>query len=88
MKPKKIMVLGMGLDEWNFASCTAHFGVGDDFATLYDIESKIKGRGHATTLLREAKTYYEAQNKKVGGTVALNPVMKKIYKILGYREYA
>lgn len=87
MNPKEVNILGMDLHEWHYASCTAHFGVGPDWATLYDIESKIQGRGHATTLLREAKKYYEAQKKEVGGTVALNAKMSRIYKKLGIKEY-
>ena len=87
MNPKKVNVLGMELDEWEFASCVAHFGVGSDWATLFDITSLIEGRGHATTLLREAKAYYEAQKKKVGGTVALNPIMRKIYQELKIHEF-
>jgi hypothetical protein len=87
MNPKKVNILGMELDEWEFASCIAHFGVGPDWATLFDIRSLIEGRGHATTLLREAKAYYEAQNKKVGGSVALNSKMRYIYQNLEIEEY-
>ena len=87
MNPKKVNILGMDLDEWRFASCTAHFGVGDAWATLYDIESLIKCRGHATSLLREAKAYYEKQGKKFGGSVALNSQMRKIYRNLKIQEY-
>ncbi len=88
MNPKKVNILGMELDEINFASCTAHFGIGADWATLYHIESQEEGKGHATTLLREAKEYYEGQGKKFGGTVALNPIMRKIYRNLKIKEYA
>ncbi len=87
MNPKKVKILRMELDEFSFASCIAHFGVGSDWATLFDITSKIEGRGHATTLLREAKAFYETQGKKFGGTVALNPRMKRIYKRLQIDEY-
>ena len=87
MNPKKVNVLGMSLDEWKFDSCTAHFGVGDDWATLYDITSSIEGRGHATALLRETKAYYEGQGKKFGGSVALNSRMRKIYRRLKIHEF-
>lgn len=88
IKPYKIVnILGMPLHEWNFASCTAHFGVGDGFATLYDIESKIRRRGHATMLLREAKSYYEGQGKIFGGSVALNQIMRYLYEKLKIKEY-
>jgi hypothetical protein len=87
MKPQKVNILGMELDEWKLDSSVAHFGVGSDWATLYDIQSSIKEKGHATMLLKEAKSYYQSQNKKVGGSVALNPIMRKIYKKLNIKEY-
>lgn len=87
MNPKKVNILGIDLDEWRLNSCVAQFGVGPTWATLYFIESSIEGRGHATALLREAKAYYEAQKKNVGGSVALNARMRKIYRKLGIKEY-
>ena len=87
INPKKVNILGMELEKWEFASCLAHFGVGNSWATLYDIASKIRRRGHATILLREAKKYYEARGKVVGGTVALNRTMRRIYKKLKIKEY-
>jgi hypothetical protein len=85
IKPKKVIVLGMELDEWQYKSCIAHFGVEDNFATLYDIESEEKGKGHATKLLQMAKKYYKG--KKFGGTVALNFIMAHIYRKLKIKEY-
>jgi len=87
MNLKKVNILGMELDEIKFVSCTAHFGIGPDWATLYDIESQDEGMGHATALLREAKTYYEEQGKRFGGSVALNNRMRKIYRNLKIHEY-
>ena len=87
MIPTKVNILGMELDEWKIDSCIAHFGVGNDWATLYDIQSDNQGKGHATTLLAEAKSFYQKAGRKIGGTVALNPRMRKIYKKLGYVEY-
>ena len=87
MNPKVVNILGMWLNEWRIDSCIAHFGVGKDWATLFYIESSIEGRGHASTLLAEAKNYYESKNKKVGGSVALNPKMKHLYKKLKIKEY-
>jgi hypothetical protein len=84
---KKVNILGMELDEWKFESCTAHFGTGEDWATLYDIRSEKEGKGHATELLKRAKSYYEKQGKKFGGDVALNNRMKSIYKKLNIKEY-
>ena len=82
------IVLGMPLDRWECGSCVAHFGTGDDWATLYDIESSEKGKGDASNLLLAAKRHYEGEGKKVGGTVALNPTMKHLYDKLGFLEYA
>lgn len=39
MKQEAVTQLGMPLIRWTHESCTAHFAVGDDWATLYDIES-------------------------------------------------
>ncbi len=76
------------LMQWKYKSCTANFGVGDTWATLYDIRSLEEGKGHATYLLTEAKKHYEAQGKAFGGTVALNDGVSRIYKKLGIKEYA
>lgn len=84
---KGVDVLGMPLDEWIFKSCKAHFATGKDWATLYAIKSSEPGHGHATQLLTEAKEHYGQQGKKVGGTVALTPVMKHLYKKLSIPEY-
>lgn len=83
-----IEVLGMPLQRWTHESCTADFAVGDDGATLYNIESAVEGKGHATALLAAAKELYEGEgNKRFGGTVALTDRMAAIYKRLGIQEY-
>jgi hypothetical protein len=87
MIKRKITKLGMRLHEWQHESCTAEFGVGKNWATLYYIESKSEGRGHATQLLTVAKEYYEGKGKTFGGSVALNERMRSIYKKLGITEY-
>lgn len=87
MKIEPVEVLGMKLQRWTHSSCTADFGVGDDFATLYYIESKEEGKGHATELLIAAKKHYEANGYNFGGSVALNERMRSIYKRLGIKEY-
>lgn len=90
LQMRKVKVLGMELERWTYngyKGCVADFGVGEDFATLYTIESKIKCKGYATLVLIETKKYYEDQGKKFGGTVALNDVMKHIYKKLNIEEY-
>jgi hypothetical protein len=87
VKHKKVNILGMDLIGWEHKSCVAYFAVGKDWATLYDIESKIEGKGHATELLIEAKKYYEKLGKTVGGSVALNMRMRSLYKKVKYKEY-
>jgi hypothetical protein len=77
----------MELDEWKYASCIAHFGTANDWATLYDIESSKLSHGHATRLLLKAKQYYEQHGKIVGGSVALNDRMSNLYKKVGIPEY-
>lgn len=87
MKHEMKNIMGMELEEWVNKSCVAHFGVGDGWATLYEINSKEESKGHATELLLEAKKYYEGQGKKFGGSVALNERMRKIYQRLKIEEY-
>ncbi len=89
MTLEKVNVLGIELDEWQHESCLAHFATGTDLATLYDIETPEADRrqGLATALLTEARNYYELHGKNVGGTVALNDGMRRIYKRLGIKEY-
>lgn len=77
----------MELERWTHKSCTAEFGVGDDWATCYGIRSREKGKGHATELLTEAKKFYEGLGKKFGGTVALNEAMRRVYQKVGVTEY-
>jgi len=86
MTPTKVNILGMELEEWKHKSCEARFGVGDDWATLYDIESQEPGKGHATELLRMAKAFYERHGKTVRGSVALNGRMKRLYQRVAIPE--
>ncbi len=86
MNVKTVNILGMELEEIKHKSCTAHFGVDKDFATLYDIKSKEQGKGHASELLKNAKEYYEKQGLRFGGSVALNSRIKAIYKKLNIKE--
>jgi len=87
MKKKIVNVLGMELERWKHKSCVAFFGIGEDWATLYKIESEKKNSGHATELLIGAKKHYEGLGKKFGGSVALSPAMKYLYKKLNIPEY-
>ena len=78
----------MPLIEWRHKSCVAYIAEFPEAATIYKIESKEEGKGHATGLLIEAKKYYEGQGKDFGGTIALNARMRKIYQELGIKEYS
>ena len=85
--PQKVSALGMELDGWQYKSCKAEVGVGKDWATIYFIESKQEGKGHATKLLLAMKSYYESEGKRFGGSVALNDRMARLYKKCKIREY-
>jgi hypothetical protein len=87
VKPRKVEMLGMPLDEWVYESCSAHCAVGECWATLYDIQSQQEGKGHATKLLLAMKSYYEGKGLMFGGSIALNERMKHIYQKCGVKEY-
>ena len=87
MIPVKIIEKGMPLERWIYKSCEAKFGVENNWATLYVIESKEKRKGHAEILLMAAKKYYEKQGKDFGGSVALNQPMRNLYRKLKIVEY-
>ena len=84
---KIVNILGMEFEQWTYKSCIANFGIGDNWATLYDIQSNEPGKGHATKLLIKAKKYYENLGKRFGGSVALNKRMKHLYQKLDIHEY-
>lgn len=88
MNPEKINRMGMSLDEWTHKSCVATIGVGEDWATVYSIDSSERRKGHGTELLIEMKKYYESQGKKFASSIALNDGMRRILKKLNIHEYA
>ncbi len=87
MKMTKINSLGMELEQWELNSCTAQMGIGKDFATIFFIESKEQGKGHATELLTNLKEHYESLGKDFGSSVALSKGMKHLLKKLNITEY-
>lgn len=87
MKPEKINHMGMILDKWQNKSCLAHIGAGEDWATIYSIESGEKGKGHGTELLCEMKRHYETEGKEFASSVALSGEMKRLLKKLNIKEY-
>lgn len=72
---------------WEYKSCEAEMGIGEDWATVYLIESKEQGKGHATKLLLAMKKYYEDRGLIFGGSVALNDRMKRLYQKCQIHEY-
>ncbi len=82
-----ITIMGMEQQQWKHKSCTAHFGVGDDWATLNFIESEVPGRGDASVLLSGAKAYYEGLGKRFASSVALNTRMIDILVRLQIKEH-
>jgi RimJ/RimL family protein N-acetyltransferase len=87
MKPCKVEILGMSLEEWKYESCVAHCATGKDWATLYDIESSQEGKGHATKVLLAMREYYQGEGLKFGGSIALNQRMRRLYQRCGITEY-
>ncbi len=85
-EPKRVNVLGMELDEWWYLSCSAHVATGENWATIYDIQSQQEGQGHAAELLLIMKSYYEGQAFIFDGSIALNKRMAWLYKKCGIRE--
>lgn len=87
MKREIVNQMGMEFEQWTHKSCTAAFGIGDDWATLFIIESENPGKGEATELLTEVQELYKKEGKTVYGSVALNPAMVRIYNKLNIKEY-
>ena len=77
----------MEVDLWTHKSCSSTVGEGSDWATIYSIESKEKGKGHGTELLIGMKKYYEAQGKSFGSSVALSQAMSHLLKKLNIKEF-
>lgn len=69
--------------------CVACLGKGEDWLTLYQIETDVDYRkqGKATALLEEVKFQADAHGLKFGSTVALNDEMKRLLKKLEIEEY-
>lgn len=77
----------MTLDQCDFESCVALIGVDETWATIYSIDSKEPGKGHATELLARMKAHYEGQGKTFGSSVALNKRMSYLLQKLNIPEY-
>ena len=90
MEITKDLSMGFVCDKWKHKSCTAIIAFGDEWATIYSINSELENNGHASELLVEMKKHYEALGKEFGSTVALNKKMRYLlekFKIKEYQEY-
>lgn len=87
MEMKQINSMGMLLDEWKHKSCIAKIGTGEDWATIYSIDSDEQGKGHGSELLIKMKRHYEEQGKEFGSSVALSGSMKHLLLKLKIKEY-
>lgn len=88
MNIKKTSVLGMELDACSHESCVALvYDGGEDWATIYIIESQNPGQGHATELLAQMKDYYNERGKKLSSSVALNTRMRYLLNQLNIPEH-
>lgn len=88
MKHEKTTSMGMPVEKWTHESCSAIIGSGNDWATVYHIQSDKKGQGHATELLIGMQKHYEDQGKQFGSSVALSAPMKHLLIKLSIPEYA
>ena len=87
IKIESINLLGMELEQWTHKSCIAKIGQGEDWATIFSIESQEKNKGHGTQLLIAMKSYYENKGKIFGSSVALSEAMSHLLKKLNIKEY-
>jgi hypothetical protein len=78
-------VLGMPLTKFEYKGVYGHLSEGDDWATIYNIQSANPGNGEAQEALMILKNLYS--DKRFGSTVALNPTMKHILEKLEITEY-
>lgn len=83
---RDIMQGGMPLKQFAWKSSQATVAEGDDWAAVYFIESTDRNKGHATELMKILKFIYETKGKTFGGTIALNPAMKRVYEKSGVYE--
>ena len=59
--------------------------IGKDYASIYSVESKNEGKGEAQEAIEILKK--DHPDKKLHGSVPLNPVMKHIFDKLGVLYY-
>ena len=85
--PEMGVVTAHTLCDWQYKSCEAEVGIGNDWATIYFIKSNQPSKGHATKLLLAMKEYYEGRGLRFGGSVALNGIMRHLYQKCGIYEY-
>ena len=87
IKFRNVQSLGMSLTQVTYKTCNATIATGNDWATIYSIQSSEEGKGHCQELCKQAKEYYSQHGKVFGSTVALNSAMKHILQKLEIEEY-
>ena len=83
---RQVNALGMDLTLFQYKGVSGSLAEGDDWATMYSIESANEGRGECQECLLLLKEHYEAQGKRFGSSVALNPRMRHILQKLDIYE--
>lgn len=77
--------------DFKLDGCIATVAVNKEekWATVYSIETHPaqRNKGLATSLMKWLKINFESNGYKFGGTVALNPAMKRVYEKSGVTEY-
>jgi hypothetical protein len=82
---RKVIALDMPLLEFQWKGVTVYVAEGDDWATIYLVQSENEGKGECQELLKLLKKRFK--DKDFGGSVALNPIMRHIYRKLKIPEY-
>lgn len=77
------------LYKWKYCRAMVYENLPEKWATVSLIEThpEHRNQGQATEMMLFLKKMYEKNGFKFGGTVALNPAMKRVYEKTGIKEY-
>ena len=81
MEYKKTIILGMPMIIANYKGVEISLAEGDDWVSIYSCESKNSRNGEAQEAINIIKKDFS--NKRLCGSVPLNPVMEHIYQKCG-----
>jgi len=75
--------------KWKYCRAMVYENPDEKWATVSLIETHPdhRNKGQATEMMNFLKRMYEKNGFKFGGTVALNPAMKRVYEKTGVEEY-